>query len=113
MQGYYQRSSTAPVCPVCHGRHLPATNGAGYRVHCDGSRVDTDGEHAARGAALRLAALAHERMKADMHSKAAHKGAATRRRNRARLLLQAEHAARADDPPIDPTIDCHDIPEGI
>lgn len=120
MQGYYQRASDAPICPVCHGRHLPATRGDGRRVHCDGSPAETHAEQNARQRTDR------ERKQREKEAYAEHKQNcekwreakrferetrdANKRREQIRelcerlercVLLRAERAAHKDAPPID------------
>lgn len=114
MRAYYERSSHVPACPVCHGRHHTATNGAGRRVHCDGSHAETDGEQAAREAAERLHRLTAERRTAERDAERKEERATKRREQRARTkrrdAIRAERTARADAPAID-AIDIGRLPD--
>jgi len=94
MQGYYQRASSAPICPVCHGRHVPATRGDGRRVHCDGSPAETHKEQQTRQRVDRERERA-----ADTALDQRRREQRTRTARRARL--RAEKKRRADAPPID------------
>jgi hypothetical protein len=115
----FYRGDSCPVCPVCHGRHYPATNGAGRRVHCDGSPAETKAEQRereARTAACEAAQAQAEREERHAaRAEAARKAADTRQRNAAQRRLRAEHAARAferaDAAPLDPAIDAARIPD--
>lgn len=116
-QESFYRSNRCPVCPVCSGRHYPATNGAGRRVHCDGSPAETKREQTkrereqAREAVERIKRQeqAHEARKREQ----AERRKAKREADRARLLIQAEHATRPDAAPIDATLDAGRIPDTL
>jgi len=114
MRAYYERASYVPPCPVCHGRHYPATNGAGWRVWCDGSHAESESERAERERRDAEAFRERDRLArehaAERRRESARKGAETRRRNAERERLRAE-TRRKDAPPLDPAIDR--VPESL
>lgn len=113
-----RRSTDLPLCPACHARHMPASNGAGRLIWCDGRPVWTDGQEAAREAAFRLAHLALARESAGKLGLLEPSGLVAQARNnmeqaKARERIRKEkRTQRIDAPPID-NIDQGRIPEGI
>jgi hypothetical protein len=114
----FYRSNNCPVCPVCNGRHYPASNGTGRRVHCDGTPAETRAEQLQREQRAAVQTAREEQAEREHKNRtraaSAARGAETRKRNRAeaarkleheraRIILQAERATRADAPTIDAT----------
>ncbi len=111
----FYRSNSCPVCPVCSGRHHPATNGAGRRIHCDGSPAETAKEQRTRERATAKEQREREQRATDARKDKRRATDARRRKQRAhertRLLIQAERATRPDAPTIDATIDGASLPD--
>ena len=96
-----RRSTDLPLCPACLARHMPASNGAGQRIWCDGRPAENRLDQEMR--------IAHERMGSHaLVDRARH----NLEQAKARKRIRKEKTQRADAPPID-SIDQARIPDGI